>query len=65
MEQKCPMNNSRVLRGCVRNFFESPSPIRDCIANFVRDNINNGTRSVALCFRGNVATLYYQRNACQ
>ena len=53
------MNSSRVLRGSVRNFFETSSPIRDRIANFVRDNLSNGTRSVALCFRGNAATLYY------
>ena len=53
------MNNSRVLRGRIRNFFEASSPIRDYIKNYVLDNLKNGTKSVALCFRGNAATLYY------
>lgn len=53
------MKNSRVLTGSVRNFFEKPSPERDYIANYVADNLKNGTKSVALCFRGNAATLYY------
>ncbi len=53
------MKNSRVLRGSVRKFFEASSPVRDHIVNYVRDNLKNGTKSVALCFRGNAATLYY------
>ena len=53
------MKNSRVLRGYVRNFFETSSLKRDYIANYVLNNLQNGTKSVALCFRGNAATLYY------
>lgn len=54
------MKYSRILRGRVRDFFETSSPTRDYIANYVLDNLKNGTKSVALCFRGNAATLYYR-----
>ncbi len=57
---KQQMREGRVLGGHVHDFLTTRSPIRDRIVNFVRDNLRNGTRSVALCFRGNAATLYYR-----
>lgn len=54
------MRDDRILTGDIREFFETNSPMRDLIANYVLENLKNGTRSVALCFRGNFATLYYR-----
>lgn len=51
--------DDRILRGRVREFFETPSPARTLIANYVLDNLNKREQSVALCFRGDFATLYY------
>lgn len=54
------MKQDRILSGAVRTFFTSPSPERECIKKYVLDNLGRGTRSVALCFRGRAATLYYR-----
>ncbi len=50
---------NRILRGPVREFFQTPSPTRTLIANYVLDNLGKREQSVALCFRGDFATLYY------
>lgn len=54
------MKYSRVLTGPIKTFFTVPSPMREKIVDYVRENLSKGTRSVALCFRGNAATLYYR-----
>ncbi len=54
------MRSDRILTGKVRQFLATPSPLRETIAEYVLGNLKNGTRSVALCFRGNAATLYYR-----
>lgn len=54
------MKDSRVLTGKILRFFQSSSPVREVLVNFVEDNLKKGTKSVALCFRGNAATLYYR-----
>ena len=54
------MKTDRVLIGEVREFLTTPSLKRDFITNYVRENLGKGTRSVALCFRGRAATLYYR-----
>ncbi len=54
------MQYDRILTGDVCNFFEEPSPERDVIVRYVQENLQGGARSVALCFRGNYATLYYR-----
>lgn len=54
------MRSDRTPRGEIRAFLTTPSRERDRIADYVRDKLGDGTRSVALCFRGNAATLYYR-----
>ncbi len=54
------MKTNRILTGNVRTFLTRDSPAKNYIVNYVRDNLDKGTRSVALCFRGDFATLYYR-----
>lgn len=54
------MAENRVLTGKVLEFFKQNSKIKSLIVDYVLDNLKNGEKSVALCFRGNFATLYYR-----
>ena len=54
------MRKNRILTARLHAFLTEPSPTRDPIIAFVRAHMACGTRSVALCFRGTAATLYYR-----
>lgn len=54
------MKTNRILTGDVRTFLMGDTPAKNFIVNYVRQNLDKGTRSVALCFRGDFATLYYR-----
>ncbi len=54
------MRTNRILSKELRQFLTSKNPNRDCLIDYVRLHIADGTKSVALCFRGNLATLYYR-----
>ena len=44
----------------LREFLTEASPNRDCIVKLIKDNIGEGVKSIALCFRGYYASLYYR-----
>lgn len=56
----------RILTGEAEKFFSPTlapnSPTRDFIVNYILESLHddNGKKSVALCFRGEYATLYYR-----
>ena len=52
--------NDRILTKAVRDFITQPSPVRNYLIDFIRDHMNKGAKSIALCFRGNAVTLYYR-----
>ncbi len=54
------MKTDRILTGEVQKFFTTKSPMRDRIVDYVRENLDEGKKSVALCFRGDFSTLYYR-----
>ncbi len=54
------MKYDRILTERVRAFLTTPSEGRDHLIDFIRKNADKRERSVALCFRGNAATLYYR-----
>lgn len=53
------MSQSRVLVEKIEKFLTTPSPNRDFIVGYVKESLTKGKDSVALCFRGDYATLYY------
>lgn len=54
------MKYDRILTEKVRTFFTTASSSRDFLLGYLRENADKGAGSVALCFRGAAATLYYR-----
>lgn len=54
---------SRALIKELRDFLTGQSDNRDCIVEYIKNAIGNGEKSIALCFRGSYASLYYR--CCQ
>lgn len=59
------MLQNRILRKELYDYFtekttDGEKSNRDCLIDYVRAHIKDGTKSVALCFRGSFASLYYR-----
>lgn len=54
------MSQNRVLLKKIESFLKTPSPNRDFLVEHIKEALKNGEDSVALCFRGSYATLYYR-----
>lgn len=52
------MAQNRVLSEKIENFLKTSSPNRDFLVEHIKESLKRGEDSVALCFRGNYATLY-------
>lgn len=54
------MQSGRVLTERLTTFLKGTNECKNAILSFVKDNLYKGSRSVALCFRGEYACLYYR-----
>lgn len=54
------MSENRILIKKIKEYLLTESPNRNFIIDYVKKSLDKGIDSVALCFRGDYATLYYR-----